>query len=183
MPTTYFVDRGGKVAGRHSGFNPSKAPEEIEKQVKRCPLLKARFLDEGAVLVGEPAVLAPSHLVERVAEVTHDVELVEDHPGVPTEGRQRAYESITKELDHLRSGALVAVDSPRPPPEALIPSRRHAPRAPRPNSGPEKANTAKHHERGYGGEKAGENPRRVRKPASENQVRKDGVGHPQSEAP
>jgi len=34
MPTTYFVDRDGKVAGRHIGFNPTKAPEEIEKQVK-----------------------------------------------------------------------------------------------------------------------------------------------------
>src|ERR1700674_5202454 len=39
-------------------------------------------LDEGAVLAGESAVLAAAHLVERVREVAHDVELVEDDPGL-----------------------------------------------------------------------------------------------------
>lgn len=34
MPTTYFVDRQGKLVGRHIGFNPSTSPEKLEQEIK-----------------------------------------------------------------------------------------------------------------------------------------------------
>jgi thiol-disulfide isomerase/thioredoxin len=34
MPTTYFVDRQGKLVGRHVGFNPSSSPEKLEQEIK-----------------------------------------------------------------------------------------------------------------------------------------------------
>ncbi len=33
MPTTYLVDRGGRIRKAHVGFNPVSAPEEIEKEI------------------------------------------------------------------------------------------------------------------------------------------------------
>src|SRR3989442_2647943 len=59
-------------------------------------------LDEGAVLAGETAVLAAPHLVERVTEVAHDVELVEDHPSVRSVLRERVAEG----LPHVHRGEL-----------------------------------------------------------------------------
>jgi thiol-disulfide isomerase/thioredoxin len=35
MPTTYFLDRDGRIRETHVGFNPVTAPEEIEKEVLR----------------------------------------------------------------------------------------------------------------------------------------------------
>src|SRR5881397_1284531 len=59
-------------------------------------------LDEGAVLAGETVVLAAPHLVERVTEVAHDVELVEDHPSVRSVLRERVAEG----LPHVHRGEL-----------------------------------------------------------------------------
>jgi peroxiredoxin len=33
MPTTYLVDRDGRIRKVHIGFNPSTAPEDIEKEI------------------------------------------------------------------------------------------------------------------------------------------------------
>jgi cytochrome c biogenesis protein CcmG/thiol:disulfide interchange protein DsbE len=35
MPTTYLLDREGRIRKFHVGFNPAKAPEELEKAVIR----------------------------------------------------------------------------------------------------------------------------------------------------
>src|SRR3990172_7493355 len=61
-------------------------------------------LDEGPVLAGEPAVLAAAYLVERIREVAHDVELVEDDAGVGCVPRQRVAEG----LPHVHRGELDA---------------------------------------------------------------------------
>jgi thiol-disulfide isomerase/thioredoxin len=34
MPTTYFVDRKGRIASQHLGFNPAKTPATIEAEIK-----------------------------------------------------------------------------------------------------------------------------------------------------
>src|SRR6266545_4997506 len=57
-------------------------------------------LDEGTVLAREPAVLAAAHLIERLREVAHDVELVEDDAGLGRVPLQRVAEG----LPHLQLG-------------------------------------------------------------------------------
>ncbi len=64
----------------------------------------ALSLDEGAVLGGETAVLAAANGVERVAEVAHDVELVEDDTCL----WRMALERGTKGLPHVHRGELDA---------------------------------------------------------------------------
>lgn len=34
MPTTYLIDREGVLVNRHIGFNPSRTPERLEKDVR-----------------------------------------------------------------------------------------------------------------------------------------------------
>jgi len=34
MPTTYLVDRQGKLVSRHVGFNPSTSPAKLEQEIK-----------------------------------------------------------------------------------------------------------------------------------------------------
>jgi peroxiredoxin len=34
MPTTYLLDRDGRIRKVHVGFNPATAPEEIEKEIR-----------------------------------------------------------------------------------------------------------------------------------------------------
>jgi cytochrome c biogenesis protein CcmG/thiol:disulfide interchange protein DsbE len=34
MPTTFIIDRSGKVAKVHVGFNPSTTPAEVEKEIR-----------------------------------------------------------------------------------------------------------------------------------------------------
>lgn len=64
----------------------------------------ALSLDEGAVLGGEAAVLAAADGVERVAEVAHDVELVEDDTRVWCMAPERG----AKGLPHVHCGELDA---------------------------------------------------------------------------
>jgi len=64
----------------------------------------ALSLDEGAVLGGEAVVLAAANGVEGVAEVAHDVELVEDDTCLWCMARERG----TKGLPHIHRGELDA---------------------------------------------------------------------------
>jgi len=64
----------------------------------------ALALDEGTVLGGAAAVLTTADLVERVAEVAHDVERVEDDTCVWC----MAFERGTKGLPHVHRGELNA---------------------------------------------------------------------------
>ena len=64
----------------------------------------ALSLDEGAVLGGETAVLAAADGVERIAEVAHDVELVEDDTCL----WRMALERGAKGLPHVHRGELDA---------------------------------------------------------------------------
>ncbi len=90
-------------------------------------------LDEGAVLGGEAAVLMTADLVERVAEVTHDVELVKDDArlwrvthkrgakGLPhvhrgkLDARRLFRAQCGEEEGHVGLGAALAADPDRPP--------------------------------------------------------------------
>ncbi|GJL70756.1 MAG: hypothetical protein NPIRA06_33910 [Nitrospirales bacterium] len=64
----------------------------------------ALSLDEAAVFGGEPAVLTTADLVECVAEVAHDVELVEDDARLWCMARERGAEG----LPHVHRGELDA---------------------------------------------------------------------------
>ena len=86
-----------------------------------------------AVLAGEPAVLAAAHLVERVARVAQDVELVEDDARLRRVARESSCETAStcpsrragcapllraqrgKEVVQVRFGASLAADPDRPP--------------------------------------------------------------------
>ena len=61
-------------------------------------------LDEGAGLGGEAAVLTTADLVERVAEVAHDVARVDDDAGLRCVLRER----VAKRLPHVHRGDLDA---------------------------------------------------------------------------
>jgi hypothetical protein len=93
----------------------------------------ALSLDESTVLGGEAAVLTTANLVERVAEVAHDVELVEDHARLGCMAPERGATGLPpvhggeldarrflgtqrgKEAVHGGFGAALAADPDGPP--------------------------------------------------------------------
>jgi len=72
----------------------------------------ALAFDERPILAGEAVVLAPTHFVEGVVEVPHDVELVVNHPRIGDVLRDR----VEERLPHIHGHQLDAAGLARPQP-------------------------------------------------------------------